>query len=145
MTALLDCEILGEPVGKGRARAAVVAGRARLYTPAKTASWEQSAAQVMRKLWAQAPYEGPVHLVILACSSRPKRLLRKKDPDGRMLRPTKPDVDNVAKAVADAMVKAGVLRDDVQVTTLTARSLYVARDEGPRVEVSIWVDTMERP
>lgn len=142
MTALLACEVLGEPVGKGRPRVALVGGHARAYTPAKTASWEQTAAQVAALQWRGAPHEGPVHLWVQAVASRPQRLLRKRDPEGRLLRPGKPDLDNVVKAVADALVKAGVLRDDVLVTTITARSLYAAKGEGPRVEIRLWVDEL---
>ena len=37
---MLTFEIPGDPVAKARPRAAMVAGRARLYTPAKTEKYE---------------------------------------------------------------------------------------------------------
>jgi Holliday junction resolvase RusA-like endonuclease len=52
-----------------------------------------------------------------------------------LLRTTKPDGDNVLKAVADALVKAGVLRDDVIVVDWRCVCEYAAKGEEPRVEV----------
>ena len=130
--------IPGDPVGKGRPRATVIAGHARLYTPSTTAEWEKAAALLMRQEWAwRSPLECAVRVEVLAIAARPKRLLRKKDPDGRLWRCAKPDADNVAKAALDALVQAGVLRDDVQVVELVARSLYASRAEGPSVELTM--------
>lgn len=142
MTAVLQIVVLGDPVGKGRPRMAVINGHARAYTPAPTASWEGRAASIARAAWlggrvTRAPHEGPVAVTIRAVASRPGRLLRRKDPDGRLWRTAKPDLDNCCKAVLDALVRAGVLRDDVLVVELVAQSLYAARDEGPCVEVYV--------
>lgn len=135
---MLTLSIPGDPVGKGRPRVTVRNGHARAYTPAKTASWESGAAWLMRNEWGiHAPYEGPVRVTVEAVASRPKRLLRKADPEGRMWRCAKPDVDNVLKAVLDALVNAGVLRDDVQAVEVVARSWYASRSEGPAVEVRV--------
>lgn len=137
---MLTLSIPGDPVGKGRPRVTVRNGHARAYTPQRTASWEAGAAWLMRTEWGiRAPYEGPVRVVVEAVAARPKRLLRKSDPDGRMWRCAKPDADNVLKAVCDALVNAGVLRDDVQAVEVVARSRYAARDEGPSVEVVVEV------
>jgi Holliday junction resolvase RusA-like endonuclease len=54
-----------------------------------------------------------------------------------MWRPTKPDGDNVLKAVADALQDAGVVTDDKVIVTATVESLYAAKGEGPSVEVSL--------
>lgn len=128
----------GDPVGKGRPRLTTRGGFARAYTPAPTAAWEAKAAWHARNAWAnREPIEEPIVLEVLAVAARPKRLLRKCDPDGRMWRTTKPDGDNVLKAVADALVNAGVVRDDVYVVEWRCRSLYAARTEGPCVEVRV--------
>lgn len=127
--------VLGDPVGKGRPRVTVIAGHAHAYTPAKTRSWEASAAAAFATTWGAAPLDEAVHVVIQAVAARPKRLLRKRDPAGRLWRTTKPDADNVAKAVGDALVAAGVLRDDALVVRLEVESLYARKDEGPAVHV----------
>lgn len=137
MNPLLRLSIPGEPVGKGRPRAAVIAGHARLYTPSNTAAWEGKAATLARNAWGSGPLDEPVAVTVRAVAVRPQRLLRRKDPEGRLWRTSKPDLDNCIKAVLDALVNAGVLRDDVLVVSLVAQSLYTARDEGPCVEVLV--------
>jgi Holliday junction resolvase RusA-like endonuclease len=74
---------------------------------------------------------------IVAVFSRPKRLLRKKDPCCRIYHGSKPDIDNVAKSVLDSLVMAGVIRDDKQVVELFVRSVYASKEEGPCVEVRL--------
>jgi Holliday junction resolvase RusA-like endonuclease len=139
---LLHCVILGEPVGKGRPRLTTIGGFARAYTPAKTATWEANAAAALNDAWGhRAPLDStPVRVVVLAVKGRPGSLLRKKDPEGRIWRTKKPDADNVAKALCDALVAGGVLRDDTLVVRLEVESLYARKDEGPRVEV--WIHSV---
>lgn len=134
---LLHASIPGEPVGKGRPRVTMAGGFASAYTPKRTATWEGNAAVLLNDAWGhRAPLEDtPVALHVLAVASRPKRLLRRKDPEGRVWRTTKPDGDNVLKCVADALVEAGVLRDDVLIVQWTLESLYARRDEGASVQL----------
>ena len=132
-----DCLVPGPPIGKGRPRAAKMGGHVRLYTPKKTADWARSSALIMRNAWMRAPSDDLCKAEIVAVFSRPKRLLRKKDPEARMWHGSKPDIDNVAKSVLDSLVMAGVIRDDTQVVFLTARSVYASKSEGPCVEVKL--------
>jgi Holliday junction resolvase RusA-like endonuclease len=135
---LLSVKIPGAPVGKGRPRITTVGGFARAYTPAKTRSWEKDAAAVFAAAWGnQEPLAVPVAVSIDAVSKRPGSLSRRKDPDGRMWRPAKVDADNVAKAVNDALENAGVVLDDYYIVDLHVRSLYTAKGEEPRVEVTL--------
>lgn len=139
---LLHVTIAGAPVGKGRPRVTMAGGFARAYTPKKTATWEGNAAAVLAAAWGdRAPLDVPVRLVVQAVAGRPKRLLRKRDPDGRCWRTAKPDGDNVLKACADSLVAAGVLRDDVLIVRWEAESLYARRDEGP--SVAVWLFAVE--
>ena len=132
-----DCLVPGPPIGKGRPRAAKMGGHVRLYPPKKTDDWERSSALIMRNAWMRAPSDDLCKAEIVAVFSRPKRLLRKKDPEARMWHGSKPDIDNVAKSVLDSLVMAGVIRDDTQVVFLTARSVYASKSEGPCVEVKL--------
>lgn len=144
---MMHATIPGAPVGKGRPRLTTRGGFARAYTPKPTLTWEAGAAMVLRSAWGKAPHDGPVRVTVDAVASRPKAMLPREmggsapksrpPPVGRCWRTTKPDVDNVAKATLDALVQAGVIRDDVQVVELVARSLYAALDEGPCVEVTV--------
>ena len=126
-------EIPGAPIGKGRPRGASIGGRVRLYTPKKTADWERSAAMVMTSVWRKAPLDEPVEVQIAAFSHRPKRLLRRKDPDHVIYKTSKPDADNICKCALDALVMAGVLRDDSLVVKVTMLDFYAERERGPRL------------
>lgn len=143
---MLTLSIPGEPVAKGRPKASVWAGRVHMRTPERTATWEAGASMLLRNAWAgRAPLAEPVVVEVQALASRPKAMLPKAmggsapasrpPPEGRCWRQTKPDGDNVLKAVADALVKAGVLRDDVHVVRWVVESRYAALGEGPAVEV----------
>jgi len=139
-----ECLIPGPPIGKGRPRGTSIGGHVRLYTPQKTADWERAAALLMRQAWRQAPCEEMVDVEIVAVFHRPKRLLRKKDPECRIWHGSKPDIDNVEKCVLDAMVMAGVIRDDSQVVSIRAISVYASKSEGPGLHVRMRV-VGERP
>jgi Holliday junction resolvase RusA-like endonuclease len=127
-----DCVIPGAPIGKGRPRAGI-----RLYTPKRTADWEGSSALIMRNAWMSAPSDDLCSVEVVAVFPRPKRLLRRKDSEHRLWHGSKPDIDNVCKCALDALVMAGVIRDDSQVVELTARSVYASKSEGPCVEVRL--------
>tara|TARA_R110001583_G_scaffold126001_3_gene277610 strand:- start:1158 stop:1532 length:375 start_codon:yes stop_codon:yes gene_type:complete len=120
-------------------------GHVRLYTPKKTADWERSAALLARNAWMRAPSEDLCKLEVVAVFSRPKRLLRKKDPEERLWHGSKPDIDNVVKSVADSLVMAGVIRDDTQVVEIHARKVYASKSEGPGVEVRLSSIDIEPP
>lgn len=123
-------------MGKQRPRVTFRGGHARAYTPAKTVNWERAAAAVIREAYGDgAPVDGPLMLHALAIAARPKRLMRKSDPDGRVLRTTKPDCDNVLKAVADALQLSGVIRDDCQISIMSIIGYYAAKNEGPSTVV----------
>ena len=88
----------------------------------------------------------PVRVNVTLVAARPQRLRRRRDPDGRIPRAVgKPDADNAAKLVMDALVKAMVLRDDTLVCVLHVERWYAGRDEGAATEVvvSTWRDGAE--
>jgi len=136
---LMDATVLGSPVGKGRPRVVKRGRHVGTYTPKKTANWERDAAWTFREAYGANPvHEGLVGICVVAVKERPKRLLRKKDPEGRMYRGTLPDGDNVLKCVADALQQAGVIRDDKQIVEWHVRSAYATKTEGPCVAVRVY-------
>lgn len=139
---MMKFEILGEPVGKGRPRVAMRGEHPHLYTPQSTAEWEQVCAQFSRiearRQGVTIPLPGNVGVLVIALQSRPKKYMRKKDPDGVMLRQTKPDIDNVVKSVLDGMVKGGVLQDDADVVHVEAYNGYAEKDGTGRVLVKTY-------
>ena len=138
MTPLL-IHLPGAPVGK--ARPAPRKGTKKKYIP--TSGWEQEAAQrtrwAMRRHGGAFPLIGPVCVEVHAVKARPQALLARKHPDGRILRDVKPDADNVAKSVLDALEKAGIFEgnNDAKTAQLHAHSLYAARGEAPCVDVRV--------
>jgi len=130
--------ILGDPVAKGRPRFNRVTGHA--YTPGKTANWEARAVETFSCGWNGGPTEARAELEVTAVFARPKRLMRAKDPQGRVPHLSRPDADNVLKAVGDAIEKAGVLRNDSQAWRTLASKVYASKTESPRVEVLLRLD-----
>lgn len=138
------------PLGKGRPRATVRNGRARVYTPTATADWEHFAAMELRVAYVDACdpentkyMSGPLGCEIVAVFPRTAELLKKgkagyKYPTWRLPHAVKPDADNVAKSVLDAVEKAGIILDDKQIALLTVGKHYAMIHEEPRVEVRIW-------
>ncbi len=55
----------------------------------------------------------------------------------------KPDVDNIAKAVLDAIVQAGILEDDTQVVDLEVRRVMCGSIVDWRPGVSIGIELSE--
>lgn len=126
----------GEPKGKGRARVSVRGGFARAYTPAATVSYER---QIALAAWdaGATPIRGPVALDVYAYHAIPRswpRAKRASAIDG-FIRPTGPrnDLDNVVKAVSDALNGVAYL-DDGQVVELRAERAYSVE---PRVSVEV--------
>jgi len=134
----LHFTVPGQPVGKARPRAVAVGGTVRMYTPAKTAAYERLVAHHARAAHDGEQFTGPCMLTLWAVLKRPQRLMRKKDPAGRVPCVAKPDLDNVAKALADGLQLSGVLADDALITVLCASKAYAAKGEEPHAEV--WLE-----
>jgi Holliday junction resolvase RusA-like endonuclease len=121
----------GPAVGKGRPRATSRGGHARMYTPAKTVAYEAIVQAIARREMAgQAPLTGPVEAEIWVTVMPPKSFSKKKIRmalDGDIRPTSKPDLDNVAKAILDACNGICYL-DDKQVTDLVIRRRYAAAD-----------------
>ena len=114
-----------------------------LYTPSRTAAWEDAACvSIMRQSRGQV-MRGPVAVSIVAVFSRTKaqlacdRLGNVKAGAERLWHVKKPDADNVAKITLDALVRAGVLEDDCSVVYQSTRKVIRAVDERPGIYIDI--------
>lgn len=117
----------GQPVGKGRPRIGKVGAHARMFTPAKTVNYEGLVAYA-----AQLAMRGGA-LIDGACDAKlridcqiPASWSAKKQAAAAAgeIRPiTKPDVDNIVKAIFDAL-NGVVWKDDVQVVALRVEKRY---------------------
>ena len=142
---IFETVILGEPVGEGRPRAVRMGPRVRVHAAPKSAIWRAVAAQQMAAEWGdRSPWPSMCGVAITAYMPRPKS--RPKDVSkeawtlgSAIARAQKPDVDNIAKAVLDAIVQAGIIVDDTQVVRLIVFRLMCGtdRDATPRVEVRV--------
>jgi Holliday junction resolvase RusA-like endonuclease len=125
---LLTVHIPGVPVPKARARVVVRGGKARSYTPDSTAAYEEQvrrcARQVMHMLppWIDCPLrlDIDVWLPIPASWSADRR----KAASGHY-HANRPDADNIAKAISDAL-NGIAYGDDGQIA-----ELMIAKRYGP--------------
>lgn len=128
----------GQPQGKGRPRIGKIGQHARMFTPAKTVAYEGLIAHAAQAAMAGRPMlnEAVGVNVCIDCQV-PASWSQKKQRAalaGEVLPESKPDADNVVKAVFDGL--NGVLwRDDVLVVDLRVRKRYSAT---PCVRVEVW-------
>lgn len=126
---MITFTVPGAPQGKGRPRVAMRGGHASLYTPTKTANYEGMVAIAAKAAMAGAALiDAPVSCRVEIIAPVPASWSKRKQADalaGSVLPTTKPDADNVVKAVFDGL--NGVLwRDDVLVVDLAVRKRYGA-------------------
>ncbi len=124
----LEFFVPGPPVGKGRPRLSARGGFARAYTPAKTRQAEAEIASVASvAMGGRPPSESPVAVGIVAVHPVPQSWTkaRKLAAMSGELVPARPDLDNVGKAVLDAM-NGITYADDVQVIRLTLEKEFGA-------------------
>lgn len=131
----------GAPVGKGRPRAARRGAGVVMFTPGRTADYEALVATTAAATLAgDAPthqlLDGPLEAVLEMRFPVPaswSKAKRARALAGVEWHTSKPDIDNVAKAVLDAC-NGVVFRDDSQIVILTATKEF---SETPGVRVVI--------
>lgn len=135
MSATVYFVVYGKPVGKGRPRATSRGGFVRMYTDAKTLGFESAVADEARIAMREwQAFDTPMQMQLSAYYPIPKSWSKKKRQmamDGEIHPQVKPDLDNVMKAVLDAM-NGVVYVDDSQVINMVATKRY---SSDPRVEV----------
>lgn len=130
----------GEAVGKGRPRVTRRGGKIHTYTPEKTRLFEDairfellaSTCEAMPIYDAGIPLKAEVKIGTKIPSSYSKKK-KQKCLDGEIVPTKKPDIDNILKAIFDAMC-GFAMADDSQIVEVVAEKLYV---EAPFVEVTI--------
>lgn len=135
ITNLLFVYIPGEPVGKARPR---VTRTGHAYTPDKTVSYENLVKMLFRQAYPDwIPTTAEVRVEIEAYYKVPKSASKKKKQlmvDG-VIRPTKkPDIDNIAKIVNDALNGIAWV-DDTQIVIEDIKKLY---SDKPGVDIHIF-------
>ena len=129
---MIYLEIPGEPVAKGRPR---VMRSGITFTPKKTMNYEV----LIKELFIiskQKMLEGELQACINAYFQIPKSAskIKRAQMESALLRPTKrPDLDNIAKSILDAL-NGLAYQDDSQIVRLVVEKRYA---EKPRVELTI--------
>ena len=135
MSAAIYFVVPGQPVGKGRPRASSRGGFVRMYTDAKTVTYENAIArQAKYAMNGMDLLTTPISMRIVAFYGIPPSWTKQKKLQALHgeLTPGKPDIDNVAKAVMDSCHVVYV--DDKQITRLVIEKEY---SFDPRIEVYI--------
>lgn len=144
---VIEFVVPGEVRGKMRPKASAFSGHARMYTPAKQVEYEN---------WVKLCYfketktkepifrrGTPIAIEILVKMAVPKSVSKKKRDlmlKGNILPETKPDVDNAAKSILDAL-NGLAYDDDAMVTMLTIAKVY---STDSLAYVKIWEDTDDK-
>lgn len=129
--------IPGDAVGKGRPRFARRGKGVVAFTPAKTESYEGKVGYFGNiAMCGTKPIEGAVAVSIWLDVTVPPSWSKKKRSEaleGRILPTTKPDLDNCAKLILDAL-NSIVWIDDKQVTVLHISKRY---SEKPQTTIKV--------
>jgi len=127
----------GQPVGKGRAKAARRGKFITMYTPEKTVNYESLVAHAAHiAMGGRELIQGAVSVELDIRLPIPESWSIKKKMQAiqGLLMPTKkPDIDNIFKACADGM-NSVVYKDDVQIVETKQRKRYA---ETPGVVVIV--------
>ena len=128
----VDCN----PVGKQRPKFRKIGNFVQTYTPKKTVDFEQQVRKAAeRAMGGMEPLETPVALYCYVrlgvYKTYPKKRLEACL--SGLERPKKPDLDNVVKAVQDAL-NGVIYKDDAQIVSLHATKKY---DMNPGVEILV--------
>lgn len=137
MAQKIVLNIPGKPLGKARPR---VTRRGITYTPKPTAEREKLVrACYAEKYGGASPLDAPLSVTITAVYPVPVSASAAKKREmygGAVLPLTRPDVDNVAKLILDAL-NGRAYTDDSQVVALTASKRYAKEGEAAHTEVVI--------
>lgn len=117
----------GQPYGKGRPRIGKVGKHARLFAPEKAVNYESMVKVLAAQAMAGRPLlDGAVEVRMDIACQIPASWSQKKQAEavaGRVFPTTKPDIDNVEKAIFDGL-NGVAWRDDVQVVDVVKRKRY---------------------
>ena len=121
----------GAPTGKARPRVT----RLGTFNTEATTLYE-NLVKISYRQQCKEFFEGPLIVTITACFDIPKSVSKKQRAlmlDGHIFPTKKPDIDNIAKIILDALNKIAY-EDDTQVIWLAVRKKY---EERAHVDVDI--------
>jgi Holliday junction resolvase RusA-like endonuclease len=138
MSALdIVLEIALEPKPKNRLKLGVnrKTKRVMAFRDKSMHEWSAAFAAIASAKLPAAIIDEPVRVDIMSVLPRPKKLDSKKNPDGLVWHVSRPDRDNLIKAVQDAL--RAFWRDDSLICVGTSLKVYAERTGRPRTVVRI--------
>ena len=133
--------VQGPPKAQPRPRAySPKPGLIRIYDCGSARAWKEAVALAAKPHLPPKPLVGPVRVDIDFFFHRPTRLMRRMDPDGLLPHTAKPDIDNLGKAVLDALKDAGMFCDDSIVFCGFLVKWYCTRTGEPGALVRVYPD-----
>ena len=132
--------VKGDPVGKQRHRDGKNGSK---YTPQKTRDYQHriawmTASQRNLREGAIATKSDAIFVNVRAMFARPNYLKKPNAADGLIVKRSKPDADNILKAVNDGIAKSGVMPDDAYYVGCQVFRYWVERGGTPRTEIEIY-------
>jgi len=118
---------VGIPKAQPRAKAFARNGHAGVYDPGTANDWKTIVRNAARESWSGEQFSGPVSVTLEVWMPRPKNhfnsvgLLKRTAP---YWVEKKPDLDNIEKAILDALTNLGIWRDDSQVVEVYKSKRY---------------------
>ena len=127
--------VSGTPVPWGRPRVDTRRGRIHWYERESVTRWRSHVRLLSRSQRPSTPLDGPIETSLVFLLPRTKRM----KPGGRQLYyvQRKNDIDNLEKAVLDALDDDGWFGDDGQVCYGPALKLYAGSEEKPGVFIRV--------
>lgn len=136
---MMTCDFVveGKPVGKGRPRFKRMGNFVQTYTPAATADYEKLVSLRFQNAGGVIT-DKPVRVEVVAFFAPPKSTKKRDRIEmlaNRILPEKKPDIDNIAKIILDAL-NGIAYKDDSQVVDLSVKKCFAA-------EASVYVHIEE--
>lgn len=127
----------GSPEPQPRVRAYVRGRHARVYDPGNADNWKRTVAIYAKPNRLKEPLLGPIEMELEFFLQRPKSHFGSKGLKASApLWPTsRPDVDNLAKAVMDALKDTVLYRDDAQIVSLLVQKRYSLATPGCAITI----------
>jgi Holliday junction resolvase RusA-like endonuclease len=141
---MIEFWIKGEPKAQPRPKAYRRGSKIGIYTPKTADAWKRCVKQGV-EFWTsdQDPIDHPCQVVLEFFMPRIQSHFRKQNKlpvlkdDAPMVHSSKPDIDNLEKSTIDALVDAGVFKDDNIIWHLDTYKRYSRHDlVGCRITIT---------
>lgn len=147
MTEPIRITVPAVPVAQPRIKATAIKGRARVYTPSTIgkgddkrphpiAAFKATLRMAATEAYSGPPLDGPLRVDVLLVFPRQSSKIWKTRDMPRYRHVTKPDRDNLDKAVLDGL-KGLLFVDDCQVCSGEIDKWHASGDEQPHCEIVI--------